>query len=119
MVKFLIGLGAIALLVAAVPDWPPHKAAGPLGVNDYLPPLTQARSREIGLEDLRPGEVRICHQVGYHWGVDNCTLRGLMYVCQNREGVWSRDTHTWTFDGQACRYSVKSECIDAPKDTQR
>ncbi len=135
MVKILAGLGAamlgVAVFLAVISEatiresGPPQILlaepipAGPLGPNDYMPPLSDERAAQIHLVDPRPDDHRTCHLVGQHWASQGCTLRMVLYACHGRPGKWSHDTHTWKFDGYACRYGVESENVPAPREAQK
>ena len=124
MVKYLMGLGALLVVAgitaAAIPNLgDPSPPREPLGPNDYIPPLTQQRGDQIDLVDPRPELQRTCDLAGQWWDSEGCNLRGIIYSCYTVTGLWSRDLHMWKFDGYACRYSVESNDLEAPKEATR
>ncbi len=120
MAKLLIVSGAAVLAamvaLAAIPDMEPLLPPDPLGINDYVPPLTAAGADAIDLVDPRPDEERTCTLTGQWWASDGCNLRGVIMSCFTPAGLWSRDAHMWKFDGHACRYSVETEDMGPPRE---
>lgn len=120
MVKILMGLGFLVMLMsmAALATFPEGQPE-PLGPNDYVPPLSESRLYQMGLEDPRPDEDRTCELTATRMESVGCQLRGAVFTCYDAAGVWSRDLHTWKFDGHACRYSVQTRDIEPPREASR